>query len=85
MVDCWAPMGNKRKMCFPRTQRRIVSSLHCISLLGGLEQAANSVDRNSKKSTETLDHWKLLNSCEILSAQSSHCIEKCADRLIVNV
>ena len=37
-----------------------------LSLLDGFEQAANSVDKNSKKCTETLDHRKLLNGWEFL-------------------
>ena len=47
-----------------------------LSLLGGFEQAANLVDKNSKKSTGTLDRWKLLSRCGFLQPQSSHCNEK---------
>ena len=46
------------------------------SLFGGFEQAGNSVDKNSKKSTGTFDHWKLLSKCRLLQARSSHCNEK---------
>ena len=50
-----------------------------ISLLGGFEQAANSGDKNVKKSTRTLDHQKLLNRCGFFQSRSSHCNEKSAD------
>ena len=40
------------------------------------------MDKNSKKSTKTLDHWKLLSRCGLLQSRSSHCNEKCADRPI---
>ena len=46
------------------------------------EQAANSGDNNSKKSTGTLDHRKLLSRCGFLQSRSSDCNEKCADRPI---
>ena len=36
-----------------------LEALGWLSLLGGFEQAANSAENNSKKFTETLDHWKL--------------------------
>ena len=42
-----------------------------VSLLGGLEQAANSEDKNSKKSAGTLDYWKLLSRCGFLHAQNT--------------
>ena len=32
----------------------------CVTWLGGFEQAANWVGKNSKKSSGTLDYWKLL-------------------------
>ena len=55
-------------------------------LLGGFEEAANSVDKNLKKSTETLDNRKLLSRCGFLQSRSSCCNEKCADRPIkVNI
>ena len=50
-------------------------------LLGGFEQAAKAVDKNSKKSTGTLNHRKL-SRCGFLQSQSSRCNEKCADRPI---
>ena len=46
-----------------------------ISLLGGFEQAPNSVDKKLTKSTGTLDHWKLLSRCVFLQSQTSHCNE----------
>ena len=39
--------------------------------------SANSVDKNSKKFTGTLNHRKLLSRCGFLQSQSSHCNEKC--------
>ena len=36
---------------------------------GGFKQAANSVDKNLKKFTGTLDHWKLLSKCGFLQAR----------------
>ena len=51
-----------------------------VSLRGGFEQAANSVDKNSKKSTGTLDYRKHLSRCGFLQSQSSPGNEKCADR-----
>ena len=57
-------------------------ALRWLSLLGGFEQAANLVDKNSKKSTGTLDHRKLLSGCGFLQSRSSPGNEKCADRLI---
>ena len=60
-------------------------ALRWLSLLGGFEPAANSVDKNSKKSTGTLDHWKFLSKYGFLQLLSSHCNEKCADRPIFNV
>ena len=38
-------------------------------LLGGFEKATNSVDKNSKKSTGTLDHRKLLSRCEVFQTR----------------
>ena len=38
-----------------------------------------------RKSTGTLDHWKLLRSGEFIQPRSSHCNEKCADRPTVSV
>ena len=35
-------------------------------LLSWFKLAANSVDKNSKKSTRALDHWKLINRCRFL-------------------
>ena len=52
---------------------------------GGFKQAANSVDKNSKKSTGTLDHRKLLSKYGFLQPRSSLCKEKCADRPIFSV
>ena len=52
---------------------------------GGFKQEANSVNKNSKKSTGTLDHWKLLSRCGFLQARSNHCNTKCADRPIFSV
>ena len=52
---------------------------------GSFKQAANSVDKNSKKSRGTLDHWKLLTRCGFLQARSSRSNEKYADRQIVGV
>ena len=39
-------------------------------VLGGFEQAANSKGKNSKKSTRTLDHWKLPSRHGFLHKQS---------------
>ena len=47
-----------------------------------LEQAAISVDKNSKKSTGTLDQRKLLSRCGFLQSRSIRRNEKCADRPI---
>ena len=47
----------------------------------GFKQAANSVDKNSKKSTETLDRWKLLRRCEF---QTSHLVCICNLQLTHN-
>ena len=55
-----------------------------VSLRGGFEQAASSVDKNFKKSTETLGHWKLLSSLGFLQARSGYRNEKCADDPIVS-
>ena len=41
-----------------------------VSLLGRFEQAANSVDKNSKKSTQTLDRRKFLSRCGFLQSRS---------------
>ena len=49
------------------------------------KQAANSVDKNSKLFTQTLNHWKLLRKCEFLQPRCSQCNEKCKDRPIFSV
>ena len=56
-----------------------------ISLLGGFEQAENSVEKNLKKFTGTLDLWKLLSRCSNLQLRSSHYNEKCANYPIFSV
>ena len=47
---------------WPRCCILVYDALRLLSLPGGFEQAANSADKNSKKSTGTLDHRKLLSS-----------------------
>ena len=42
-------------------------------------------DKNAKKSTGTLDHWKVLSKCVFFGLRSSYRNEKCADRPIVNI
>ena len=54
------------------------------SWLGGFEQAANWVGKSSKKSTGTLDYWKLLSRGGFLQARSSQSNENCADRPTVS-
>ena len=56
-----------------------------VSLLGCFKLGANSVGKNSKKSTGTLNHWKLLSRCGFLQARNSDCNEKCTDHLIFSV
>ena len=51
-----------------------------LSLVDGFKQAANSVDKISKKFTGTSDHRKFLNRCGFFSTRSSQCNEKCVDR-----
>ena len=56
-----------------------------LSLLGGFEQAANSVDKNTKKFSGTLNYQKLIRTCEFLQSQTSYRNEKWSDRPIVSV
>ena len=44
-------------------------------MLGGFGQGTSSVDKNPKKSTGTLNHWKYLVYCK----------EKCADHPLGSV
>ena len=53
------------------------------SLLGGLDQAANPMDKNSEKFKGTLAHWKLLSRWRFLHALSISRIEQWADDRIV--
>ena len=45
-------------------------TLRCLSLHGGFKQATNSMEKNLKKFTRTLDHWKLLSKNWFLQARS---------------
>ena len=56
-----------------------------LSLFGGFEQAENSVDKNSKKPTVTLDYWKLLPGYEFVQTQSIRSNEKCSGPVTVSI
>ena len=45
---------------------RCCMMLNYLSQLDGTKQAANLMDKNFKKFTETMDNWKLLSRCRFL-------------------
>ena len=52
---------------------------------GGFELAANSVDRNSRKSAVALDQWKLLSSVRFLQILTTYFIDQRADQPLVSI
>ena len=74
ILVCRRRLSNIRVQPAPWSRSCVLrlDALRWLSLLGGFEQAENSVDKSSKKSTETLGHRKLPSRCGFLLPWSSH-------------
>ena len=70
----------------PWSRRVPGSNVLCrLPVLGGFQQAANSVDKKAKKTAGTLHLCKLLSRCGFVLAQSNYRNDTCVDNPTVSV